>query len=274
MAGPTKIDGNRQIQDDSIELAQLSPAARAAIIGNMDYKGTIDASDGTGATLDGATTGDFYFVSVAGTLDGIAFNVGDHLVVNADITDFDVDGSGKIDIIDNTESVDILRTSDIVDDLVTGGSNDVLSAEQGVVLKDLIDGLQTELDDTQTGAGLGTDGSYTADGGANYIDSATSLYNADQLLDAQVKANADAIAAIPAGNNKQVGELPTVTPGSAVLPALANIPLVAGTAQVYLNGLRQVPGALNDYQINDVTGVITFNANLETGDCVVVDYEY
>jgi len=51
-----------------------------------------------------------------------------------------------------------------------------------------------ELDDTQTGAGLGTDGSYTVNGSANYISGATSLANADDLLDAQVKSNADAIA--------------------------------------------------------------------------------
>ena len=61
-------------------------------------------------------------------------------------------------------------------------------------LQSNIDGVQAELDATQTGAGLGTDGSYTADANSNYITGATSLYNADQLLDAQIKANADAIA--------------------------------------------------------------------------------
>jgi hypothetical protein len=54
--------------------------------------------------------------------------------------------------------------------------------------------LQTELDDTQTGAGLGTDGTYTANVSANYISSATSLFNADVLLDTQVKTNTDALA--------------------------------------------------------------------------------
>ena len=54
--------------------------------------------------------------------------------------------------------------------------------------------LQSELDATQSGAGLGTDGSYSADGSADYISAATSLANADSLLDDQIKANADAIA--------------------------------------------------------------------------------
>ena len=54
--------------------------------------------------------------------------------------------------------------------------------------------LQTEVNNTQTGAGLGTDGSYTANGSANYISGATDLQNADNLLDAQVKQNADDIS--------------------------------------------------------------------------------
>ncbi len=54
--------------------------------------------------------------------------------------------------------------------------------------------IQAELDDTQTGAGLGTDGTYATNSGTNYIDAATSLANADILLDTQIKNNADAIA--------------------------------------------------------------------------------
>jgi hypothetical protein len=262
--------------DDAVNKGQMDAAIAAALTGSMNYKGTIDASVATGVTLDGAETGDFYYVSVAGTLDGIAFNVGDHLVVNADITDFDVDGSGKIDIIDNTESTDIIRTSDIIDDLVTGGTQDALSAQQGVVLKGLVDNLQSELDDTQTGAGLGTDGSYTANGAANYISTATSLKNADDLLDAQIKTNADDIAALQTDLSERVfTEVPTVTNGSPTLAALANIPVKAGTARVYLNGLRQLPGGSNDYTINETTGVITFNFNLkDPKDTVIVDYEY
>jgi len=51
--------------------------------------------------------------------------------------------------------------------------------------------IQSELDTTQTGAGLNTDGTYTPDPTADYISGATSLKNADSLLDDQVKANAD-----------------------------------------------------------------------------------
>ena len=54
--------------------------------------------------------------------------------------------------------------------------------------------LQSELDATQAGAGLGTDGAYTANGSANYISSVTTLQAADNALDSQIKTNADAIA--------------------------------------------------------------------------------
>lgn len=52
-----------------------------------------------------------------------------------------------------------------------------------------ITSLQSELDATQVGAGLNTDGTYISPTGTNYIDSATSLADADELLDAAI-ANA------------------------------------------------------------------------------------
>jgi hypothetical protein len=54
--------------------------------------------------------------------------------------------------------------------------------------------LQAELDATQTGAGLDADGDYNADAAANYINTAGSLFQADQLLDTQAKTNADNLA--------------------------------------------------------------------------------
>jgi len=62
-----------------------------------------------------------------------------------------------------------------------------------------VSALQSELDATQTAAGLGEDGSYDPNQIAQfesyYIFSANSLFEADMALDAQVKVNADAISA-------------------------------------------------------------------------------
>ena len=57
-----------------------------------------------------------------------------------------------------------------------------------------IETVQTELDATQTGAGLNTDGTYTANASTNYISEATALNAADDKLDAQAKVNATDIA--------------------------------------------------------------------------------
>jgi hypothetical protein len=54
--------------------------------------------------------------------------------------------------------------------------------------------IQSELDNTQTGAGLNDDGSYSANENANYISDATSLADADNKLDSAIKNNEDKIS--------------------------------------------------------------------------------
>lgn len=51
--------------------------------------------------------------------------------------------------------------------------------------------LQTELDNTQVGAGLDTNGTYTANTVANFINDATSLKNSDDKLDTALQAEKD-----------------------------------------------------------------------------------
>jgi len=54
----------------------------AALANGMVYKGDWDAS--SGSFPSGAQTGWFYYVSVAGTVDSVSFNVGDNLVATTD----------------------------------------------------------------------------------------------------------------------------------------------------------------------------------------------
>ena len=60
--------------------------------------------------------------------------------------------------------------------------------------------LQTELNKVELGAGLESDGTYTAPSGSNYLGTATSLKDADYILDAQAKVTADAVAALSASS--------------------------------------------------------------------------
>jgi len=61
-----------------------------------------------------------------------------------------------------------------------------------------ITGLETEVNAIETGSGLNADGTYTANTAANYISAVTSLKDADDKLDTQVKKNSDKLAAMSA----------------------------------------------------------------------------
>ena len=74
--------------------------------------------------------------------------------------------------------------------------------------------VQAELDVSQVGAGLNTDGTYTANGATTYIKTATSLKDADVKLDTALKATDDALAQESsdrvAGDDALDGRLTTV----------------------------------------------------------------
>ena len=91
--------------------------------------------------------------------------------------------ASKVDAAIDAIVAQVDATAQELDDAIGGGSGTTLNS------------LQSELDATQTGAGLGSDGTYTADAGTNYLTSAVSLVDADEKLDAQMKTNADAITA-------------------------------------------------------------------------------
>ena len=92
---------------------QLATAIANAISGGLKYISTWDitsATDLSGITLP-VKKGYMYMVTGTGpkTIDGIEWNSGDYLVVNADVA---AGGSlsGHVEKIDNTESSDIVRT--------------------------------------------------------------------------------------------------------------------------------------------------------------------
>lgn len=137
--------------------------------------------------------------------------------------------------------------------------------------------LQSELDSTQSGAGLETDGSYSANVSTNYISSATSLKNADELLDTQVKVNADAIAAINAvqfRNEKFVVDAQILSDGFVTLSFTPE----SGSMVAFVDRLGIFEGASEDYTLSGTT--MTFlntlvspgNQALQVGDEIRVKY--
>ena len=118
------------------------------------------------------------------------------LVVNDDIASDAVTSDKILD--DEIVDADINSNAGINATKIADGTVDNIEFEflDGVTSSIQIQfaDLQTELDVTQTGAGLDTDGTYITNSGTNYIDPATSLADADLILDAQIASSAGDIS--------------------------------------------------------------------------------
>lgn len=205
------------VLDDSPVTKGQFDTAIAGMSGGLQYKGSFDASS-LGAQLDDGSKGDFYVVGTAGViLTSVNLSVGDHIVLNKDVVGTPL--VGDIDVIDNSEAADIVRSADIFVGLTSTDDTKVLAASQGKVLQDQIDVINNAL---------------TVD---------------------------------------VFGEKPIVSPGLAVLGALANVPLM-GSLRVSLNGVRQDEGAGEDYTANYSTGVVTMTSPLSSGDKIMADYKF
>ena len=129
-----------------------------AVTGGLTYKGSYDAATNT-PVLTSAKKGDFYIVSVAGTLAGVTLNVGDHIVFNQDASSPIT--SAMFDVIDNTDAVASVnaQTGVVVldsDDISEGSSNQYFTnarADARIAAADAND-----LNDVSYTAGAGIDG--------------------------------------------------------------------------------------------------------------------
>ena len=194
--------------DDEIAIL----ASQITALGNaFNYVGTIAGGADAGSATDMALqaendTGDFYKVSTAGyfkhsTVTAAFFaNVNDGIVFNSaggidkiDNTDSTV--SGTTNYISVTGSADTGFVVDVAADFKTRMSDAEADIAQEIIDRGTADSaIQSELDATQTGAGLGASGTYTADATTNYLTAATSLKDADKKLDTQIKTVADNLA--------------------------------------------------------------------------------
>lgn len=90
-------------------------------------------------------------------------------------------------------------------------------------IEDIVKALQSELDATQVGAGLETNGSYKVNASTNYISGATSLKDADEKLDAAIKAVEDNATRVAAGNGISVSESEHTATVSVKVDAADNV---------------------------------------------------
>lgn len=132
---------------------------------------------------------------------------------------------------------------------------------------DSVTSLQTEVDAIETGAGLAADGTYAPNASANYIQAATSLKDADNKLDAAIKVNADAVAALTTevdGKQDDLGYVPVNKAGDSVNGNLTfggtstvknlTAPTESGDAVRKIDLDNAVAGIAKDYQA-DILGL-------------------
>ena len=155
----------------------------AAIGDDANFVTTIQAQIAAEASLARGNEGSLTFTNVTATDLTDAINAEGDRAKNAEASNtaaVTAEALARATADGNLNSLTTTAKGSLVD-AVNEVNNDVTS-------------VQNELNTTQTGAGLSDTGSYTANAGSNYITAATTLAGADDLLDAQAKANADAVA--------------------------------------------------------------------------------
>jgi len=82
----------------------------AAILGSLNYKGTLDAS--TGIYPTSPAKGDYYVISVAGTISGHAYSIGDWATYDGTQWDY-VDNSIKVSSVNGSTGAVVLTTTNV-----------------------------------------------------------------------------------------------------------------------------------------------------------------
>jgi hypothetical protein len=149
-----------------------------------------------------------------------------------------------------------------IDDAVSlRDADNKLDAQLFTVTSDLgslevqVDGIQTELDNTQAGAGLGANGAYTANAGSNYLTAAITLKDADNKLDARIKINSDDIVTLDGRVDQHDSDI------SGIATELNNIETAVGLAD---NGTKT-----NFSSSNVITANSSFKSAIEALDSYV-----
>ncbi len=180
----------------------------------------LDATQtGSGLGTDGsyAPNTSTNYMKTSSSLVDATEDLDEQLKINADSIDVNAAAiaANTSDISDNADEIALRATQVALEDTTTAvrssidanAANIALNAtkaelaDTATVLRSEINAantigttLQSELDATQTGSGLGTDGSYAANTSTNYMKTSSSLVDATEDLDDQVKLNADSIA--------------------------------------------------------------------------------
>lgn len=166
--GNVSLVGGGVIENLRVEVLAENPAN--PLVGQIWYNSTL----GQYMTYDGTTVSSIALSQDIVELETLVQNVRGGAGLNATGEYEATPASNYLQAATSLNSADQLldaKIKELADVVDAGGSAELV---------------KQELDATQIGAGLNTDGSYAAFTDSNYIDGATSLHNADKLLDGQI----------------------------------------------------------------------------------------
>lgn len=124
-----------------------------------------------------------------------------------------------------------------------------------------IQALQDELDATQVGAGLATTGAYIPDNTTNYLDFATSLKNADKILDQVITTTQSDLTNLALNVSNQGASITTLS--SDLADAVADISSLTATVSTQGDTLSLHTSAISDLQ-GDITSLTQADQALAT----------
>lgn len=137
--------------------------------------------------------------------------------------------------------------------------------------------LQTEIDAIETGVGLSATGTYVQPTGTNYLNSTTSVMNADVALDTQIKTNADDIADLQTGNLDDLNVIDGIVYGKDTVRAKWLGPRVNysfGRKGVTKNQFLEMAGAITSnnagYRVHRNMTITSLAAQLDSSGSTVL----
>ena len=110
-----------------------------------------------------------------------------------------------------------------------------------------ISGQTTNTVNAITGAGLNADGTYSPNLSSNYLKTATSLYNADMLLDSKLYSVVNRLVSITANYTALVGNY-SIMANAASAMITVTLPL-ASTATTFIVGITKTDSSINAVNI-------------------------
>ena len=249
-AGKIRIATSAEAATGTSDVIAMTPltvkeVVDASKVGVFEYKGTFNATAGT-PSIANAEQGDVYVIDTAGTIYGQDWNIGDHLLINADMG-----GSvtnSKIDKVDNTDS-DASETVKGIIEIATNAeagagtatdkalvpsnvsSLSITSGQVAGLATVATSGAYSDLSGTPTLATVATTGAYSDLSGTPTLGTAAAL---DVGTSASQIVQLDGSAKLPAVDGSQLTNLPSASDASetvkGVIEIATNAEAGAGTA--------------------------------------------